>query len=56
MAIYSTLEGCKPKHVLDELLYADDMDKNASSEAKMQRAMESHSHVISMISQSPIST
>ena len=24
--------------VLDELLYADDMDKNASSEAKMQRA------------------
>ena len=26
-------------HVLDELLYADDMDKNASSEAKMQRAM-----------------
>ena len=27
-------------HVLDELLYADDMDKNASSEAKMQRAMD----------------
>ena len=26
--------------VLDELLYADDMDKNASSEAKMQRAMD----------------
>ena len=25
--------------VLDELLYSDDMDKNASSEAKMQRAM-----------------
>ena len=25
--------------VLDELLYADDMDKNASSEAKIQRAM-----------------
>ena len=25
---------------LDELLYADDMDKNASSEAKMQRAMD----------------
>ena len=34
----------KPKvqtDVLDELLYADDMDKNASSEAKkMQRAMD----------------
>ena len=26
--------------VLDELLYADDMDKNASSEAKKQRAMD----------------
>ena len=26
--------------VLDELLCADDMDKNASSEAKMQRAMD----------------
>ena len=26
--------------VLDELLYADDMDKNASSETKMQRAMD----------------
>ena len=26
--------------VLDELLYADDMDKNASPEAKMQRAMD----------------
>ena len=26
--------------VLDELLYVDDMDKNASSEAKMQRAMD----------------
>ena len=26
--------------VLDELLYADNMDKNASSEAKMQRAMD----------------
>ena len=26
--------------VLDEPLYADDMDKNASSEAKMQRAMD----------------
>ena len=26
--------------VLDELLYADDNDKNASSEAKMQRAMD----------------
>ena len=26
--------------VLDELLYADDMDKNASSKAKMQRAMD----------------
>ena len=25
--------------VLDELLYIDDMDNNASSEAKMQRAM-----------------
>ena len=25
--------------VLDELLYTDDMDNNASSEAKMQRAM-----------------
>ena len=26
--------------LLDELLYADDMDKNARSEAKMQRAMD----------------
>ena len=26
--------------VLDELLYADDMDKNASPEAKRQRAMD----------------
>ena len=26
--------------VLDELLYADDMDKNARSEAKMQRSMD----------------
>ena len=26
--------------VLDELLYAHDMDKNASSESKMQRAMD----------------
>ena len=26
--------------VLDELLFADDMDKNASLEAKMQRAMD----------------
>ena len=26
--------------VLEELLYANDMDKNASSEAKMQRAMD----------------
>ena len=26
--------------VLDELLYADDMDKNANTEAKMQRAMD----------------
>ena len=35
MAIHSTLEGCKVQtDVLDELLYADDMDKNASSEAK----------------------
>ena len=39
MATYSTLEGCKPNikvqtDILDELLYADDIDKNASSEAK----------------------
>ena len=26
--------------MLDELLYADDMDKNAGSEAKMQTAMD----------------
>ena len=26
--------------VLDELLYADDLERNASSEAKMQRAMD----------------
>ena len=39
--------------VLDELLYADDMDKNASSEAKMQRAMDQVSQsCITMISQS----
>ena len=44
MATYSTSEGCKPKLrsrlMLDELLYADDMDKNANTEAKMQRAMD----------------
>ena len=46
--------------MLDELLYADDMDKNeakmqrGSSEAKMQRVLDikSQSHVITMISQS----
>ena len=52
MAIYSALEGCKPKlrcrQVLDEL----GMDENASSDAKMQRAMDQISHhVITMISQ-----
>ena len=40
-----TLRGLQAKtkvqnDVLDELLYAGDMDKNASSEAKMQRAMD----------------
>ena len=50
MAIYSTLEGCKPKlrcktDVLDELLYGDDINKNASSEAKMQRAIDHVSHL-----------
>ena len=40
MVTYSALEGCKAKtkvhtDLLDELLYADDMDKNDSSEAKM---------------------
>ena len=55
MAISSTLEGCRrlqlevrrlqaktkvQTDVLDELLYADVMDKNASSEAKMQRSMD----------------
>ena len=43
--MYSTLEGCKPKtkvqtDALDKLLYAGDMGKNASSDAKMQRAMD----------------
>ena len=39
--------------VLDELLYADDMDKNARSEAKCKEPRtNSHNHVISMISQS----
>ena len=38
-AMYSTLEGCMQTDVLDELLYADDIDKNASSEAKMQKAI-----------------
>ena len=38
--------------VLDELLYADDMDKNASTEAKMQRAMDQVSQSCDMISQS----
>ena len=33
-----------PTGVLDELFYTDDMDKNASSEAKMQRAMHQVSH------------
>ena len=40
MVTYSTLEGCKAKtkvqtDVLDELLYADDIDKKDNSEAKM---------------------
>ena len=38
--------------MLDELLYADDMDKKASSVSKMQRAMDQVSqglHVIIMI-------
>ena len=48
MAIYSTLEPKVQTDVLDELLYADDMDKNASSEP----SVKSHSHVITMISQS----
>ena len=47
-------------NVLDELLYADDMDKNASlwirMPAQRQKCTEpwikSHSHVITMISQS----
>ena len=39
--------------VLDELLYADDMDKNANTEAKCKEPwIKSHSHVITMISQS----
>ena len=39
--------------VLVELLYADDMDKNASSEAKCKGPwIKSHSHVITVISQS----
>ena len=39
--------------VIDELLYADDMDKNASSEAKMQRVMDQVSQPCeTMISQS----
>ena len=40
MAISSALEGKVQTDVLDELLYADDMDKNATSESKMQRAIE----------------
>ena len=32
--------------VLDELFYADDMNKNASSEAKMHRAMDKVSHAV----------
>ena len=45
IAIYSTLKGCKPKTkvqtgVLDKLLYTDDMNKNARSEATMQRSMD----------------
>ena len=32
MAISSALEGKVQTDVLDELLYADDMDKNATSE------------------------
>ena len=39
-----TLKGCKPNlkctDLPDELLYADDMDKYASSETKMQRTMD----------------
>ena len=38
---------------LDELLYADDMGKNASSDVKCVKPwIKSHSHVITMISQS----
>ena len=47
MSIYSTLDGytsqTKTKvqtDVLDELLHADDLDENASPEAKLQRAMD----------------
>ena len=54
MAIYSTLEGCKPKlikvqtDVLDELLYADDIGKNSNSEAKCKESwIKSLGHVIS---------
>ena len=39
--------------VLDELLYADDMDKTANSQAKNAEPwIKSHSHLITMISQS----
>ena len=53
MATYSTSETKVQTDVLDELLYADDMDKNASTEAKMQRAMDQVSQSCeTMISQS----
>ena len=37
--------------VLDELLYTDDMDKNASTEAKMQRAMDQVSHAYANVTE-----
>ena len=42
MAIYSTFRRlqAKTKVQTDELLYADDIVKNVSSEAKMQRAID----------------
>ena len=39
--------------MLDELLYADDMDKNVSSGAKCKEPwIKAHGHVITLISQS----
>ena len=51
MAIWLQAKTKVQTDVLDKLFYGDDMDKNASSEAKSKEPwIKPHSHVITMIS------